>query len=276
MSGSSPTWRVIGLGVALLLSVAACGGSTAIDPGTDSDSPAPTEASVPPTAASTSTPPGTSVATTTSLTPAVATCDHLYFPAREGASWTFMSLDGETVIWKITSASPDGTEAVMEADLSSPEGIIKADVNLTCGDFGISAPELAFTGLPFGAEVTQVTEEGVFLPPADQLTEGATWDSVVLIAAELPGDILFEIRRTANFTVLGFEEVVVPAGTFSALKIRSAFVLDIDAAGRAIQSENVEILWFVEGVGLVKETSEVTEENEQPDFGNELVEYVVP
>ena len=142
---------MIGLGLALLLSVAACGGSTAVDPGTDSDSPAPTEASVPPTAASTSTPPETSVATTTSLAPVITTCDHPYFPAVEGASWTFMSLDGEAVIWEITSASTDGTEAVMEADLTSPEGSIEADVNLMCGDFGISAPELAFTGLPFGA-----------------------------------------------------------------------------------------------------------------------------
>ena len=85
----------------------------------------------------------------------------------------------------------------MEADLTSPEGGITATVNLVCGDFGISAPELSIAGLPAGAEVTQITEEGVWLIPVDQLTEGATWASLVTISAALPGDVAFEIEVSA-------------------------------------------------------------------------------
>jgi hypothetical protein len=214
--------------------------------------------------------------TTTTAAPAAPTCDHPYFPARDGANWTYESLDGGTVVWEITSTSADGTEAVMEADLTSPEGVIEAIVNMICGDFGISAPELAFTGLPSGAEVTQITEEGVFLLPADQLTEGATWTSVVMISAELPGSVVFEIERVVDYAVVGFEEVTVPAGTFDALKVRSENMLNINVAGRSIQTDNVNILWFAEGVGLVKEASEVTADGEQPDFGNDLIGFVLP
>ncbi len=268
--------------MAIMLAVTACsGGATESD--ADLDNQAATGSSVPETVSSTS--PPTTAGTTTSVTAeastttvaaAPATCDHPYFPARDGTIWTYENLDGDTAVWMITSTSAAGTEAVMEADLTSPDGVITARVNLTCGDFGISAPELAITGLPSGAEVTQITDDGVFLLPADQLTEGATWASVVMITAELPGGVAFEIERFTNYTVLGFEDVTVPAGTFSALKIRSETMLNIGAAGRTIRTERVEISWFAEDVGLVKEASEVTQANEQPDFGNELVEFVLP
>lgn len=276
------TRRRVALGAAIMLVVAACGSTDtgsdtngATTAATDSSVPATTSSTSPPTTATTTTTAAPETSTTTSA-PALATCDHPYFPARDGASWTWENLDGDLAVWRIVTTSDDGTEATMEADLTSPEGGITATVNLVCGDFGISAPELAITGLPAGAEVTQITEEGVWLIPADQLTEGATWMSLVTISADLPGDIAFEIERVTNYTVLGFEDVTVPAGTFSAIKIRAEVALNIDVGGRTIQNERVDIFWFSGGVGLVKEASEVAKEGGKPEFSSELVEYILP
>jgi hypothetical protein len=279
MRTSRRTGRIVALGAAIMLVVAACGGT---DTGSDANgaTTAATDSSVPATTSSTSPPTTTTTAapgtSTTTAAPVLATCDHPYFPARDGASWTWENLDGDLAVWTIVSTSDDGTEATMEADLTSPEGEITATVNLICGDFGVSAPELAITGLPAGAEVTQITEEGVWLLPADQLTEGATWMSLVTISAELPGDVAFEIERVTNYTVLGFEDVTVPAGTFPAIKVRAEAAFKIDVGGRTIQNDRVDIFWFSEGVGFVKESSEVAKEGDDPEFSSELVEYFLP
>lgn len=282
MRTSRRTGRTVALGAAIMLVVAACGSTDtgsdtngATTAATDSSVPATTSSTSPPTTAATTTTAAPETSTATSA-PALATCDHPYFPARDGASWTWENLDGDLSVWRIVTTSDDGTEATMEADLTSSEGRITATVNLVCGDFGISAPELAITGLPAGAEVTQITEEGVWLIPAHQLTEGATWMSLVTISADLPGDIAFEIERVTNYTVLGFEDVTVRAGTFSAIKVRAEVALNIDVGGRTIQNERVDIFWFSEGVGLVKEASEVAKEGDKPEFSSELVEYVLP
>jgi len=217
------------------------------------------------------------IATTTTAAARPA-CDHTYMPVRAGSKWVFETGSGELITWEVMSVSPDGTEAVMAAEIVSGETgeeILPIEVNLTCGSFGMQAPELAFGGLPMGTTVTQVVEEGVFLPPADQMVPGATWSSVVNVTAELqdaPG-VTFEIRREAIFTVEGEEEITTSLGTFTALKVRSDFAMEMDMGGVAFPSAmGVEFLWFVEGIGLVRETGE----NADTTLDNELIEVTIP
>ena len=63
--------------------------------------------------------------------------------------------------------------------------------------------------------------------------------------------------REVTYTVEGTEEVTVPAGTFTALKVRSDSNMEISTGAAPIQSQGVEWLWFVEGIGLVKEELEL-------------------
>ena len=259
--------------VTLVVVVTACGGD---------GSSTSTTTTLPPAGATTTTAAGATTTTdapttTTTAAPSGAACDHTYFPVREGASWTFETLDGESSTWSIVSVSEDGASAVMEADLVSPETeeLVQATVNLICDETGISAPELAFTGLPFGAQVASIEEDGFFLLSDDALVEGTTWESTVRVEAVLEGGMSFEVVRHATYVVETVEEVTVPAGTFTAVRVRSDFTIDIVAGGAPIQSSGAQYLWFAEGVGLVKE-AEVTQGDTPPGFGTELAEYTVP
>jgi len=250
------------------------------DPTTTTAAATTSEATTTTTAATTTSTTGAATTTTTETTTTTteadpgSACDHAYFPIREGTRWSFEAADGTTGTWEVTFVSPDGAAATMEADLASPEGIVEATVNFECGDEGISAPELAFTGLPVGATITQVEEEGVFLLPADEMVPGATWTSVVTISAELlePQDAALDLVRESVYTVEGPEEITVPAGTFTALKIRSDYTIDVGTAGTSFQTSAVEYLWFAEGVGFVRSSTEF----EGTTGVSELTDYLVP
>lgn len=211
---------------------------------------------------------------TTTTAGSVGDCDHQYMPIRQGSKWIYETPEDILVEWEITSVSGDGREATMETEFASPEGVIEVTVNFTCDESGVSAPELGMVGLPFGAEVSIVEQEGVYLLPAAELVPGATWDSVLVIAAEFPDapGFEFEIVRETTFTVEGTEEVTVPAGTFTALKVRSDSDMEISTGAAPIQSQGVEWLWFVEGIGLVKEELEL---DGGVAFSN-LAEFFIP
>jgi hypothetical protein len=180
-------------------------------------------------------------------------------PIRQGSRWAYSTPEDILVEWEITSVEDDGNAATMESEFASPEGVIGVTVNFTCDEEGIAAPELGMVGLPFGAEVSIVEQEGVYLLPAAELVPGATWNAVLVIAAEFPDapGLEFEILREVTYTVEGTEEVTVPAGTFTALKVRSDSNMEISTGAAPIQSQGVEWLWFVEGIGLVKEELEL-------------------
>ena len=267
--------RTFSIVVVFVLAAAACGGSGADSTTTTTTTTTVAGATTTTTAPAATTTAGEAAETTTTVSSSEASCDHSHFPVRAGSAWTFRNAQGEEITWEIVSVADDGRSAVMEAVLPAPGGTVTGTINIACDETGISAPELAITGLPQGAVVLSAEEDGVFLLPAGQLVEGAMWTSVVNLTAELEGEVRFEMQRTSMFTVIGMEEVTVEAGTFNAVKIRAEFELEILTGGVPIGSSGAEDIWFAEGVGLVLE-SEVVEPGAQPSFSNELVEYTVP
>lgn len=279
------------MAIVIAIVVSACGGSssestTSAAPAGETEStagttmaPATTTAEAPPaesttTEATTTTGAPPEESTTTVDTAAAAACDHRYMPIRQGSRWAYSTPEDILVEWEITSVEDDGNAATMESEFASPEGVIDVTVNFTCDEEGIAAPELGMVGLPFGAEVSIVEQEGVYLLPAAELVPGATWNAVLVIAAEFPDapGLEFEILREVTYTVEGTEEVTVPAGTFTALKVRSDSNMEISTGAAPIQSQGVEWLWFVEGIGLVKEELEL---DGGVAFSN-LAEFFIP
>lgn len=185
---------------------------------------------------------------------------------------------GDQVTWEVDTVSADGLTAAMSAEVVSGENgedTIPIEVNISCGDFGMQAPELGIAGLPFGATVTQVVEEGVFLPAADEMVPGATWSSVVNITAEFadaPG-IMVEIHRDVEYTAVEDVEVDVPAGTFTALRVESHFTQEMSMGGTPIPAvTGDQVQYFAPGVGLVLEGGQY----EDSQFDLQLIEVSVP
>ena len=66
---------------------------------------------------------------------------------------------------------------------------------------------------------------------------------------------------TESSKVIGFEKVIVPAGTFRAMKVVSEVT-----GGAAVMTKTY---WYADGVGLLKTTTEAG----QTKYGSELVDY---
>jgi hypothetical protein len=241
----------------VLLVTAACGGTSTDDGQTTTEAGA--------VASTTS----TAAVSTTAAPDPTAACDHAYVPTRVGSRWTYRMQDGSEVDWVIVSAEEAG--AVLEAVLPGESGPSMVTVNITCDASGIAAPELGFAGFPGGVTVKQLEADGVFLLPAEDLQPGATWMASVSLTAEFEDTPGFEVQimREVTYTVVGLEPVEVPAGTFDALRVRSDFTITIDTGTNLVTNMGSEEIWFVEGIGIVREASG----GSGPSFSTELVEY---
>jgi hypothetical protein len=129
---------------------------------------------------------------------------------------------------------------------------------------------LAFGGGPsvslttLGSETSFDTSDvaGVTIPTA--IEPGDTWRQSFLIHGE--GFISDEMTATTDGTVriafeaIGTDEVAVPAGTFSALRIdmHVRLQLEIDTGGGAVPFHSTVdgSSWFAQGVGMVKAANE--------------------
>ena len=92
--------------------------------------------------------------------------------------------------------------------------------------------------------------DGLVMAPA-QLEVGQTYSSSA--AWECEGSGGWSGEYSQQLTIVGFEEVVLPHGTFTALRLD--FVIDADKEGSGVDMgiHDVYSTWMVEGVGIVKQ-----------------------
>ncbi len=209
---------------------------------------------------------GATGATGATGSPVGSLCDNSYYPAVDGASWSYR-IDA--------SAGPSSryTDTVTEV---ADDGFVvttrfpglKTQARWSCGEQGLVS--LAYGGGPsvslttLGAESSFESKDvaGVTIPAS--LAPGDTWRQTFLIHGEafLSEDVTALTDGTVKiaFEALGIDEVTVPAGTFPALqvslRVRLDLTIDMGDGAAPFRTTVTGSSWFAEGIGMVKASSE--------------------
>jgi len=191
-------------------------------------------------------------------------CDHPYFPAVEGASWTYASDDSSVGPYSftdsVTNLRSDGF--TLRGDF---DGLIRTQ-EWSCSEDGLAL--LDYSGMGAAQVVTndlqvefQTTDmSGITLPAG--LAPGDEWAQEFTIAGTLvlTNGVESSAEGTASSTnhAVAMESVSVAAGTFDALRIERTIVIDLHVQyGETtipVQVNSQEVVWFAEGVGMVKDS----------------------
>lgn len=206
-------------------------------------------------------------------------CDHPYFPVRPGATWTY-STEGGPMTWTVTGVSGDTTSASadMTADFS---GQVTANWHWQCDAGGLVSYEF---GNLFGASMGQIasyqliSSSGTFLPPADLLVPGYSWNNtyeleMTITVPGAPEGMSGTTASSVQYTVTGAEPVTVGDQTYEGLQVsqNGTFTMEFQLPGAPTQPTTVEFagtIVFARGVGIVRTTSE--------SGGTELTSFSIP
>jgi len=188
-------------------------------------------------------------------------CTNIYYPVRQGASWTYKSTGGPAGEYSftdsITSVREDGFT------LSTQIGDLTRTQEWTCTAEGLAALQLGGApaamlnsqNIQLNLDINNAT--GVTFPR--QINPGDQWQQTMDVTgnvtmmneeAEATGDVQM------NFSAIGNESVTVPAGTFEALKVEVDVTLNVNATYQGItlpvSFTGNYIYWFAPNVGWVK------------------------
>lgn len=190
-------------------------------------------------------------------------CANPLFPIVEGATWTYSSTGaaGATQPYSftdtITEVREDGfTLTTQFTDLTRtqewscrPEGLVALQLG--------SGPAAGLSTSQMNLELTTSNINGVTLPST--VTDGQTWNYSLdftgnMDIAGTPAEATGNMNST--FNAAGMENVTVPAGNFSGMKILISPTMNIQATHQGITVPVVftgtSTVWFVPNVGWVK------------------------
>ena len=188
---------------------------------------------------------------------AAGSCDHPYFPIRDGARWTYESnIQGmKPTQYTQTIEQLSGDAFVMRQTF----GEVSTDFRWKCGSQGLSSPEYGAVGgsnSQFKMEV--VSFSGVMFPPASKWVVGSTWDASYTMRGQMTGAAKGQMSGDVNMTskIVGEETVKVKAGSFRALKVtvtqKMNMTMTIQNRSTPINNTLEITSWYARGVGLVK------------------------
>jgi hypothetical protein len=185
---------------------------------------------------------------------AASTCDHPYFPIRDGARWTYTSnIQGiKPTQYTRTIEQLSGDTFTMRQSF----GEVSTDFRWKCGSQGLSSPEYGAVGgsnSQFKMEV--VSFSGVMFPPASKWVVGSTWTAIYKIrAGTAKGQMSGDVNMTSK--IVGEETVKVKAGSFRALKVtvtqKMNMTMTIQNRSTPMNNTLETTSWYARGVGLVK------------------------
>ncbi len=200
------------------------------------------------------------------LPAAAAQCDHPYFPAYPNTKWTYSS-STQSAGFTQRVVSNAGNAIVLENAFA---GGTKATVRLTCADNGslVQPQYAAVSGTGLGARVETLSFSGAAFPPPDRWSVGTKWSYSyrVRITVRAGGQNTVQTGSVKiDSTISAQEDVKVPAGTFSALKVDQVITsnLSVNVGGRStpINTTLRGSSWYANGVGMVRNvTNNVTQQ----------------
>jgi hypothetical protein len=220
-------------------------------------------------------------------------CDHPYFPLREGATWTFVNLNGQSLVWSVVSVTGDesNAQAVIQGEAQSPEGeMIAVRYDWYCDANGIFSPQqglLAFDYTNPPAPLNSVDpftftrNSGATYGSAEQFVVNGSWINQFMASFTLnssAGEQSAEITREESYTINSEDAISVPAGNFTALHIvgvANHMQAITVSSGQVVSSSDVIIdgIWLAEGVGIVYRERPGADPNE---YTFQLVSYSFP
>lgn len=146
----------------------------------------------------------------------------------------------------------------------------------------------AFGGVDFsylGPLDASATNDGprTYLLPAGELEPGTTWSydyemnfSAMANFSGFPIQVSQAVVTAGTYEVVGREDVTVAAGTFSALHLRNTYQQDgdeTDTANEVPTVNNVSDVYYVDGIGLIKELTTAADDPSNVRMSKELTAY---
>ncbi len=188
-------------------------------------------------------------------------CTNIYYPVRQGATWTYKSTGGPAGEYSFTD-----TINAVRADgftLSTQIGDLTRTQEWTCTAEGLAALQLG--GAPAAMLNSQNIELNLDISNAtgltfpSQISPGSQWQQNMDVTgnvtafneqAEATGSVQM------SFNAVGNESVTVPAGTFEALKVEVDVALNVNATYEGltlpVSFTGDYTYWFAPNVGWVK------------------------
>lgn len=175
-----------------------------------------------------------------------------FFPLHVGDTWTYRHSEGSQFTYKVLS------------EAKQADGTVQYVVQLTSGttiDYYYSKPsgQVLLHRIAYPQEETGLKIDYNPAKPylKNPLTAGAKW--------EWTGKDVGQNDIAEAHQVIGPEWVEVPAGRFKAIKM----VSKVTQGG----AQAIKTFWYVEGVGLVKSTTEAKAASGVYNYGFELIDY---
>jgi hypothetical protein len=272
--------------IALVAAVLACNQPNqtpaALTPNAVTDTPGPTAAPPQPATATATQPLVLPATTTGAAAPATAfptvegDCGNVYLPTTEGSKWTYVSTSsvssgkgGRTV----TTTKVGKDSFFHDVQLLKPP--LHYEVSWQCTAQGLveyGGGVLTSLNASGKVKIDILKNTGVSLPSSINI--GDTWSQTTEI--QMTSESLNGTGRwIGNFKAVGPEDVTVPAGTFSAMRIDATLKSESDP----YPSLNLTVegsSWYGPEVGLIKNAGHIFGETADYTYELDLVSYKIP
>lgn len=207
-------------------------------------------------------------------------CDHPYFPMRVGSTWVYNLISETTFTSTMVVTAVTGDTESAEATMTMTFEDVVATYHWTCTRTGgLQSFDYSMAGLSGAAGASSdISGEGVFLLPADQLVPNATWtySTSGTMTMEMGGSSMSgSMVNTANNTVAGVGGTIdFAGGTLSdILTVLSEESIQISFAGVDTPTMDTRsTLEFAKGIGLISSASA----GDGVYSSMELVSYTIP
>ncbi|MEI7512782.1 MAG: hypothetical protein WCK01_04995 [Candidatus Uhrbacteria bacterium] len=189
-------------------------------------------------------------------------CTNPYYPFKVGSKISYKTKSGSTSsTYSVEVQQAATADAFKLAYLFESEaGSMPVAQEFTCESGVIRAKgQLDMPSVAGGASISYTTNsvDGPFLP--SDMNVGTKWDTTYNVTMHTTNPVLAKMMDGKNQSthikseVIGEESVTVPAGTYTALKVKMNVEIKSDISKQPMGTTSE--MWFVKGIGMVKSIS---------------------
>ncbi len=198
---------------------------------------------------------------TPAASPLPSACNNDFFPIKSGATWTYsgqFNTEAYTRLFSISDVAADSFAG--RTQISDASGNVLLDTTDTweCTTAGLLEPAgplgMTLQSAAGGAAIKTLSTSGVTLPA--QMKSGDKWGQVAQLDLS-SGQTSSQTTLTYEFTAFGTEQLTVPAGTFTAMKVQVHASTQALISGQTVDVTVSGFEWFAPGVGHVKSSETV-------------------
>ena len=189
-------------------------------------------------------------------------CSNAYYPFKVGSKITYKSTSASTNSSYTMEVQPGSTadSHKLVYTFTASGHTVPVTQEFTCDSSGIHANgQLDLATALGGAQFSYQTDsvDGPFLPA--NMSVGTNWETTYNVTVHTSNSVLAARidgkHQSTNIksSVIGEEDVTVPAGTYHALKVKMDITINSELIGTPVQTTTET--WFVKNIGMVKSVS---------------------